>query len=367
MMITVFFYSFVVFTVIQIIYYIAFSSFLFTPKNINEEGIEKPISVIIFAKNQAKNLEKLLPTIINQDYSKFEIVLINNASIDNTEEVLENFSKNYKNIKVLEVENNEAFWANKKYALTLGIKAAKYDHLLFTNADSKPVSKNWISNFNQKFNNHKTIVLGYHKFEKEKSLFNLFIRFENLIQAIKCFGFAHLRNSFMAFDGNFAYHKTEFFKVKGFINHIKIKKGESNLFIKDTSNKENTTICISKNSFTKTKVPKSFSTWFFEKRNNAIIWKKYKPKHQILLALFTISKLFFYVFASILFFFYSYKIMLGFVIAYFLIQYIVVGIASKKLKEPYLLFFLPFLEIGLLLIQISIFIANLISKPDHWK
>jgi asparagine N-glycosylation enzyme membrane subunit Stt3 len=71
--------------------------------------------------------------------------------------------------------------------------------------------------------------------------------------------------------------------------------------------------------------------------------------------------------ASLLAFFYPWQMILPIVLTYFLVQYIIVGIAANKLKEPYLIFVLPFLEIGLLLIQISIFSANLISKPNDWK
>jgi hypothetical protein len=71
--------------------------------------------------------------------------------------------------------------------------------------------------------------------------------------------------------------------------------------------------------------------------------------------------------ATVLFFLYPYQIILPIILAYFLLQYIIIGISAKKLKEPQIIFFLPFLEIGLLMIQISIFIGNLISKPKHWK
>jgi asparagine N-glycosylation enzyme membrane subunit Stt3 len=64
---------------------------------------------------------------------------------------------------------------------------------------------------------------------------------------------------------------------------------------------------------------------------------------------------------------YPWQIILGIVLGYFLVQYIIIGLSAKKLKEPQILFFLPFLDFSLLLIQISIFIANLISKPNHWK
>jgi hypothetical protein len=171
----------------------------------------------------------------------------------------------------------------------------------------------------------------------------------------------------MAYSQNLAYKKANFFKVKGFINHMKINNGIGDLFIKDAYKDKNTTFCISENSFIETTIPTSFSQWFTNKKEEIIITKNYQFKHRFLLSFFTITKTFFYILAILFFFLYPFKIILSIVLVYFLTQYIVIGISAKKLKEPYILFFLPFLEIILLSIQISIFIANSFSKPKHWR
>lgn len=367
MILTVVFYTFVVCTALQIIYYFAFLSFLFNKKQKYQTEEQVPISVIIFVKNKATELQNNLPFILAQNYSKFEIVLINNASTDNTLEVIEQFALANDRIKILDVENNEAFWGNKKYALTLGIKAAKYNHLLFTSINSEPLSEFWISEMSKQFSNSKTIILGYSKYKKGSSLGNLFVRFENLLTALFSFSFVKSVSAVMTFDDNFAYTKDSFFKVKGFINHIKLKYGENDLFLKDAATKKNSSYTIATNSFVEKETPKSFIKWFHLLQNKSILKKQYKFKHQFLISFFTISKLLFYVLGTLLFFFYPWQIILPIVLTYFLVQFIIIGITAKKLKEPYLIFVLPFLEIGLLLIQITIFIANLISKPNHWK
>ncbi|MFK8059767.1 MAG: glycosyltransferase [Polaribacter sp.] len=369
MILTVLFYSFVVFTAIQIVYYIVFSAFLFDNQKDKrrKKSIEIPISVIICAKNEAENLQKFLPSIINQKYNDFEIVIINDASSDKTLEVMKLFFFFYKNIKVINVENIEAFWGNKKYALTLGIKAAKNKHLLFTDADCKPISENWISEMAQNFNQEKTIILGYGKYKKEKSLVNLFVRFETLLTAIQYFSYAKLGSPYMAVGRNLAYHKDEFFNVKGFINHMHIKSGDDDLFIQDAANKENTVICTSAKSFTESLAPTSFAAWFRQKRRHISTANHYKLKHKFFLGLFFVSKVFLFLLTIILFFFYRWEIILPIFLSYYLVQFFVIGFSSKKLKEPTITYFLPFLEIGLLLFQFSIFITNLWSKPNHWK
>lgn len=365
MILPVLFYFFVAFSVIQIIYYVVFSTFLFNSKKEEKKVAEIPVSVIVCAKNEAKNLKKFLPSIIEQDYSNFEIVLINDASSDNTHEIMEAFKTKNSNIKIINVKNIEAFWGNKKYALTLGIKAAENEHLLFTDADCKPVSRNWISEMSKKFSSQKTIILGYGKYKKEKKLVNLFVRFETLLTAMQYFSFAKLGSPYMAVGRNLAYTKTEFFNVKGFVNHIHIRSGDDDLFIKDAANKENTVICTSENSFTISKAPTSFKEWFLQKRIHISTANHYKFKHKFFLALFFISKVLFFLLAITLFSFYPWEIITSVLVGYYLIQFLVIGFSAKKLKETQIIYFLPFLEIGLLLIQFSIFITNLISKPNH--
>ena len=114
MILSVLFYSFVVLTAIQIIYYFIFSSVLFISTKDKKKKDEIPVSVIVCAKNEAENLKNFLPSILNQKYKDFEVVLINDASSDETLDVMKSFEKNHNNIKIINVENIEAFWGNKK-------------------------------------------------------------------------------------------------------------------------------------------------------------------------------------------------------------------------------------------------------------
>ena len=99
MILTLLLYSFVAFTSIQIIYYLIFSSVLFDSKKKKENKKEIPISVIVCAKNEAKNLKLFLPSILNQEYPDFEVVLINDASSDETLEVMKSFEEKHSEIE----------------------------------------------------------------------------------------------------------------------------------------------------------------------------------------------------------------------------------------------------------------------------
>jgi len=243
-------------------------------KNISKKNI--PISIIICAKNEADNLKTFLPSIVNQDYPNFQIVLINDASNDNTLEIMNTFQKQHNNIKIVDVENNEAFWGSKKYALTLGIKASNHEHLLFTDADCRPVSKYWITEMTKHFEDKKSIVLGYGAYKRSSSFLNKLIRFETLMTAVQYFSYAKSGIPYMGVGRNLAYQKNEFFKANGFINHMQVRSGDDDLFINQVANSKNTTICFTKSSFTESLPKTSFKTWITQKRRHISASKHYK-------------------------------------------------------------------------------------------
>mgnify|MGYP003855617217 FL=1 len=172
----------------------------------------------------------------------------------------------------------------------------------------------------------------------------------------------------MGVGRNLAYTKKEFFDANGFINHIKVRSGDDDLFINQIATKNNTTICFSKDSFTESTPKTTFKAWFKQKRRHISTAKHYKIRHKVLLTLLYISNLLFWLFALILFAsLFNWQLVLGLFIFRIVLQYTIFGVSSKKLGETDLLVFLPFLEIFLIILQLTIFINNLISKPNHWK
>jgi len=367
MILSVLFYILVAATSIQIIYFLCYSSILSEKTKIKKSGTELPISVVICAKNEATNLAAFLPSILNQKYSNFEIVLINDASTDATLDVMEQFRHHNANIKIVNIKNIEAFWGNKKYALTLGIKAATNEHLLFTDADCKPKSNHWIQEMASQFSTDKTIVLGYGKYASKKTFVNLLIRFETLLTALQYFTYAKLGTPYMGVGRNLGYTKSEFFKTNGFISHIQVKSGDDDLFIQEAATKSNTTYTISSESYTISNPPVTFKEWFRQKRRHVSTASYYKFKHKFFLGIFFISKFTFYLLTTLLYFLLSWKMVTPVLALYLITFYIVFGISAKKFEEKKLVYFLPFLEVSLLFFQFSIFISNTFSKPTHWK
>ncbi len=360
-------YAFIATTVIQLLYFIIFSKFSFA-KNTKKTYKNTPVSVLICAKNEAKNLKQNLPLILNQNYSDFEVVLINDASNDDTLDIMESFKEIHSNIKIVNVRNNETFWGNKKYPLTLGIKASSHNHLLFIDADCKPVSNEWILNMSSNFSNSKKIILGYGAYKKKKTILNSLIRFETLLTAIQYFSYAKSGNPYMGVGRNLAYNKDTFFEVNGFMSHMKIRSGDDDLFINQVANKNNTTIEFSENSYTESEPSNSFSEWFTQKRRHISTAKYYKTKDKFLLGIFYFSQLLFWsLFIFLISTQYEWKTVLTLFSIRTITLYIIYGFSAKKLKEKDLIIAFPLLELFLIIFQLTLFLTNSISKPNNWK
>ncbi|SDR95599.1 Glycosyltransferase, catalytic subunit of cellulose synthase and poly-beta-1,6-N-acetylglucosamine synthase [Formosa sp. Hel1_31_208] len=365
----VLFYVFVIFVVIQLVYYgIIFGSLAaYEPREASPKKIG--VSVIICAKNEAENLKVNLPYILAQDYPTFELILINDHSSDETLELMKSFKNDNHRIKIVDVKPIEKFWGNKKYALTLGIKAATYDFLLFTDADCKPTSNRWISRMSNQFTNEKDLIIGYSPYKKTKgSLLNILIRFETFMTAVQYLSYARIGHTYMAVGRNLAYKKDLFYEARGFMNHMDIRSGDDDLFVNQVATKKNTALCISKDSFT-TSLPKTtLKAWILQKRRHISTAKHYKPIHQIMLALFYVSQIGFWILGiTLLILMFQWEMVVALIILRFGVQYTSLYLSSKKLEETSVITFLPILEFLLITFQFFIFIKNISSKPQHWK
>ncbi|MBT8270988.1 MAG: glycosyltransferase [Bacteroidia bacterium] len=327
------------------------------------------VSVIVSAKNESHNLKAFIPQILKQNYSQFELILINDGSTDDSLEIMRTFEKEDNKVKVVDVKPVDSFWNNKKYPLTLGIKAASFDFLLLTDADCRPVSENWIREMSRQFSNTKTIVLGFGSYmSKTKSFMNMLIRYETFLTAIQYFSYALLGMPYMGVGRNLAYRKDVFFKAGGFKDHMSIPSGDDDLFINQVANTANTAICYHRDSQTESVPETSLGSWIRQKRRHVRTARYYKTPHKLSLGLFYLSQLLFLLLGAILLISgFNFKLTIALVILRYILVYVVFGLAMRKLRSIDLLMIWPVLELFLVLMQLVIFISNLTAKQNSWK
>lgn len=254
----------------------------------------EPVSVIIAARNEFENLQKYLIPILEQDYPQFEVVVVNDCSYDSSQAFLEELQKSYPHLKISQLIEQDKYPTGKKFALTIGIKAAKYEQLLFTDADCEPSSNQWLRLMQSRFTQGKEIVLGYSPYRKRKGFLNLFIRFETLVTAQFYFSMALMNNAFMGVGRNLAYRKEVFFRHKGFASHQHILSGDDDLFINEAATRSNVAIEIDPASFVYTEPKSSFGSYSNQKVRHMYAGKFYRKNHQRFLGVYYSGMMLFY-------------------------------------------------------------------------
>jgi len=355
---------------IQLFYYLFYySRILFYKQKAKNNGANEPVSVIICARNEQENLEKNLPSILTQNYPDYEVIVVNDCSEDETEFVLERFQKKYKHLKTTTLKQDEKFYHNKKLALTIGIKAAKNDLLLLTDADCIANSEKWIEKMQGNFSDKTDIVLGYGGYKTEKKLINNLIRFDTLFVAIQYLSFALAGKPYMGVGRNLAYRKSLFFKNKGFARHSHIISGDDDLFINEVAKKKNTKIEISKESITQSLAESSFSGWFKQKKRHISTGKLYKFGTKWRLFCENISRILFYAFFAIsLIWFTEYYIYIAGAFGIrLLLQLIIYKVAMSRLNEKYLLIPSILYDIMMPFLNFILILANYFTPKNKWK
>jgi len=356
-------------TVVQVVYYWAIYGKVAFFKQKNEfVRSDQPVSVIVCARDEYYNLKENLPLLLTQDYSKYEVVVVNHGSEDETNYLLRDLADVYKNLKIVNVSQDLNFFTGKKFPLAIGIKSASYEVLLFTDADCKPGSNQWIRRMAANFTEETEIVLGFGAYEKTGSLLNLLIRFDTTRIAMNYLGFARAGLPYMGVGRNMAYRKSLFFRQNGFISHYRIQSGDDDLFINKAASGKNTRIEIQSEAHTISAPKSSLDEWLRQKRRHLLTGGYYKPAHKIALGLFAISQVIFWVSAiALLIMWYQPYIVLGLVALRIFSQLLITGKVMQKLSEKGFLFLVPLFELFLMLVSPFLATANMLNKPVKWR
>ncbi|MFO8235333.1 MAG: glycosyltransferase [Bacteroidales bacterium] len=345
------------------IYYLGIYIRIFFYKESSLPESLPPASVIICARDEETNLKKNLPRILEQDYPDFEVVVVNDSSTDNSDIVLKKLAQQYLNLRTTEIKKDQKFTHGKKLAVTVGIKAAKNEHLLFTDADCYPETKNWIKEMMKNFDSDTSIVLGYGGYKKYPTLLNSLLRFDTITIALQYFTYALSGFPYMGVGRNLAYKKSLFFENKGFARHYHVESGDDDIFINQTANKHNTKPEISPESVIRSQPEQSWNAWLKQKRRHLTSSGFYKRKTKFLLGTEIFSRILFYVMfvLSLIFFTDHYPYILSVFLLRSLIQLTTYHKIMNRLNEKKLLivtlfydFWLPFFNfIGIILNKIS--------------
>ena len=363
------FIFFCVLVFIRLFYFLFFFARLAFYKTVSKSTSRtNAVSVIICARDEAANLAKNLPGVLVQKYdSTHEIIVVNDNSYDETKYLLEEIKKEFKQMHVVELTQEAKMIPGKKFPLSIGIKSAKYEIVLLTDADCVPASENWINSMQDVYDDETEIVLGYGPYHKNKTFLNKLIRWETYHSALQYMSYALAGTTYMGVGRNLSYKKAIFYRHKGFSAHNNIPGGDDDLFINMAATNKNVKINVDKESFTLSSAPQSFSQWKKQKNRHYTTSKYYRPLHKFLLGLYAFAQFLFYPIAIVAAVFYDWKICLPILGAFIFIQAFIYWKTMKQLGEKDLFPLFLFFDVWMFFYYI-IFAPSLLMKPKaSWK
>lgn len=252
------------------------------------------LSVVVCSKNDIEFLKLHLPLILAQDYPNFEVIVVNDGSWDGTKAFLDKLQVENNLLRPVHLDKDRNHTAGKKFALTMGIKAAKNEYLLLIDADCKPLSDQWARIMMSHFKDGIDIVLGFSPYKKHFGLLNMFIQYETLFVGMQYLSFALKGKPYMGVGRNLAYKKSVFLENKGFAKHINIAAGDDDLLVQSIANKKNTAVALDEECFTESVPHRRIGKWWNQKLRHLNVGTHYNSKMKWILGVFSFSFIVFY-------------------------------------------------------------------------
>lgn len=253
-----------------------------------------PVSVIICARDESENLRRNLRSVLEQDYPQFEVIVINDGDTGESEDFLTLQEEKYPHLYHSFIPDSSRYISRKKLAVTLGVKASKYDWLVFTDANCQPQSNQWLRLMARNFTSRTQVVLGYSGYERGKGWLHKRISFDNLFTSMRYLGFALAGSPYMGIGRNLAYRKELFYEQKGFSAHLNLQRGEDDLFINHVATAENTRVETDVNAIVNRQPVLRAKDWREEKIGYASTARLYHGAQRWLAGFETFSRLTFY-------------------------------------------------------------------------
>ena len=368
MPIHLFYYILIILTGIIVLYSLLFMWAFIKKRSLEVDKNTFPsVSIVVAAKDEARYLRVLIDRIFSQNYQEFELVIVNDRSVDDTQVILNAASRQYKNLNVVEINHKPAEFNGKKFAVTEGIKAAKYELILLTDADCIPLDNQWVSHRVASLKEHSEFSLGYSQYFKTRGLLNYFIRYETLLTAIQYLGMALIGKPYMGVGRNLMYRKQIFESNNGFEGIENITGGDDDLFVNKLANKGNTVASLGRKTITFSHPENSWKSFLRQKIRHLSVGKYYRLTDKIILGVFTLSNIVWWIiFVWLIVSGYTFHLLALIFLVRFFFQYFLFAVSVKKIGDNFNIWGIVFLDIIFVFYYITAGSVALITRRVRW-
>jgi len=332
------------------------------------------VSLIICAKNEAENLKKNLPLILSQRYendkgkANYEVIVVNDASTDDTADVLKELELQYDNLwDVVVPKDAVRNLQGKKYALSKGVAHAANDWLLLTDADCAPASDLWLQQMIAPLAKGKSIVSGYGGYNKAPGLLNAFIRWETVHTFLQYSTYTIAGMPYMAVGRNMACTKEILQAAQQSKSWDTLPSGDDDLLVRIAGTAQNTAVVCNQTSFTYSDSCKNTKDWVRQKQRHLSTGKYYKEEIKILLGGYGLSHAILWIGFMVLLFSPFWKATTALMVVRCLVYWIIWIVTAGKLKEKSLIYLFPLFDIGWMVYNFAFFPYITWKNKRHWK
>lgn len=126
----------------------------------------KLVSIIIPVYNGEKFINRCVNSLLNQTYKNFEIILINDGSVDDSLKIIKDYAKKYENIVCINQKNQGASIARNN-----GIKKANGQYIVFVDADDY-VNSDYLEKLQKAIKNNDVAISGFNRVVGDKIIYS---------------------------------------------------------------------------------------------------------------------------------------------------------------------------------------------------
>jgi len=327
----------------------------------------QPVSVVICAHDEEANLRQLLPLLVQQQYRDFEIIVVDDRSNDGTYDYLLNLTKAEPRVRMVRVKETPAHIPGKKFALTLGIRAARHEAILVTDADCRPVSPGWISSMAESLSPGTHLVLGISPYAIQPGFLNRFIRYEAWLTALQMAGFARVGMPYMGVGRNLLYRKAVFLQGKGFNRHLHVASGDDDLFVNEHARPGNTAVCLTPASVMVSVPKRTWGEFILQKVRHLSAGKHYRFTHRTVLGLFSLSQMGAWAALVPALLETQHAVLPALFLARWLVMIVLFRLMASRLKMPFEWAWVPVLDFVYAIYYLVAGTRAVLSKKVRWK
>lgn len=242
-------------------------------------GANQPgVSVLVYSHNEAESLARNLPILLNQNYPNYEVIVLDDNSRDNTQDVLTMMDQRSDILFHSKIDEKTRAMSHKKLAVLLGTKSSHNDIILMTHAQCMPASADWISGMVSHFVNPRVeVVLGPVVYERRTSFLSRFCQYDLFQRLSLMFGITLSMKAFAGWGQNLAFRKETFYanRGQGFQRHLKMQPGEDDLFVADVARNGNVAVDCTPNTVMTDQSKPLFINWSIDRLNRGFTSRLY--------------------------------------------------------------------------------------------